>query len=213
MGLLQIIPPAVEPISVDEAKDWLRERGDDQNGVITALTRSAREYCEVKTGRQLITATWQLVLDSFYDQRYTQYGSFSDLRYGKYNSLNNWAIRVPRSPLQAVTSITYIDPSGITQTLDPSQYQVDLVSEPARVAPAYAIPWPVTRSVMAAITVTFRAGFGDQASEVPDGIRQAMRLLIAHWYENRYAVTDFATSKVPLAVDTLLAANWTGQYV
>lgn len=53
--------------------------------------------------------------------------------------------------------------------------------------------------------ITFTAGYGAPA-DVPAAIRQAMLLLIGHWYEHREAVSLGASpSALPMAVDALLA--------
>ena len=52
----------------------------------------------------------------------------------------------------------------------------------------------------AAITIT--AGYRTPA-DVPAAIRQAMLLLVAHWFDHRNAAPD--RSALPMAVDALLA--------
>ena len=55
-----------------------------------------------------------------------------------------WGIVELRPPLQSVTTVTYVDPSGTTQTLASNRYVVDVNNEPGRMAPSVGSVWPVT---------------------------------------------------------------------
>src|SRR5205085_7972655 len=134
-SLSLVSPPANEPVSLDEAKEHLRVTSTDQDNLIRHLISAARIYCENKLGQPIVTQTWDLKLDGFPCD----------------------AIRVPRPPLQSVTSITYLDSGGSLQTLNPSTYLVlDSTTPPAsgpahtppligRIESAYGLTWPSTR--------------------------------------------------------------------
>lgn len=115
--------------------------------------RDAIEYIETVTGRQLITATWKLILDRF-----------------------PAVIELRKPPIQSVDSITYIDEDGVEQTLNASLYQVDSDNEPGRIVPAYDQSWPATRCQPQAVQVEFTAGYGGR-DEIPEGIKTAIK-----WY-------------------------------
>jgi uncharacterized phiE125 gp8 family phage protein len=85
-------------------------------------------------------------------------------------------IYLSQPPAQSVTSITYIDTDGETQTLASDQYVVDVNSAPARVYEAYNVTWPTTLKIKNAVTVKFLAGYGDAATDVP---KIAKRIIIA----------------------------------
>ena len=180
--------PAEEPVTVTEAKAHLRVDDTNSDTLITSLIVAAREYAETFTRRALITQTWDWIADGF-----------------------PGTIVLPLPRLVSVTSITYIDSDGNSQTLAASTYTVDTDSEPGRIVPAFGKSWPVTRAVFNAVTVRFVAGYG-AAAAVPQTIKQAMLLLIGHWYDHREAVAHAQTVvEVPMAVDTLLFAKrfWT----
>lgn len=112
-------------------------------------------------------------------------------------------------PIRSIESIVYLDPDGAQQTLDPSDYRVTgLGGWLTEITPAAGRTWPSTQCVREAVTVTFVSGYGDDADDVPPQLRQAIRFLIGHWYENRSAVerSTFVTSfaEVPLTVQELL---------
>lgn len=187
-----ITPPATEPVSSSEAKLHCRVDGSTEDTLITALITAARQFVENDTGLALITQTWSVYLDAWPN-----------------------TLLLPHSPASAVTSITYTDEDGVTATLDAAAYTVRTGFTPVRVVfDADALP-TVTLADFGAITVTYTAGYG-AASAVPQPIRQAMLLLIGHWYRNREAVAAGNMGPLSLAVDALLApyrVNWFGSWV
>lgn len=139
---------------------------------LSALISAARTNAEKMTRRALITQTWDLVLDRF----------------------PSWAIDVPKPSLLSVTSITYIDENGDTQTLDAADYRVDTKSLPGRITPAFDHTWPSTRDVTNAVTIRFVCGFG-AAADVPATIKQWMKLRIKHLWDNRGVMTIGVSSQ------------------
>lgn len=101
--------------------------------------------------------------------------------------------------------ITYYDTANTVATFAAASYFVDTKSEPGRVVLAYGQSWPGTTLRPAnGICVTFIAGYG-AASAVPENIKQAMLLLIGHFYENREAIVIGQTAMpLPMAVESLL---------
>ncbi len=198
-GLQLVTPPEDEPLTLDDAKYFPRVEIDDEDTFLELLISAARKVCESYTKSQFITATYKLVLDQF-----PVIG-------------NQWQfigapIRLPMPPCQSVTSIQYTDMQGNLQTLDPSKYLVDLVSQPARIAPAFFQPWPIVRPQLASVQITFVAGFGDDGSDVPEVYRVAIGQLVSHWYRNREAVSAEGFGPVPLAVESLLTSQMPGIY-
>jgi len=193
MGLKLITAPGIgspstptEPITLEEARAHIHAFTDvtEEDTLIEALITAARAFAENYTNRVFLTQTWELVLDAF----------------------PSGILELPKAPLQSVTSIIYIDNDGTEQTLAASAYKQDTVTDPGRIAPAYGTIWPSTRSEPNAVTIQFNAGYGDQAANVPQPIRQAMLLMIAHLYDNRAAVeTGGDFYRLPLGVDALLA--------
>jgi len=179
MTLRLDVAPTTEPVTLAEAKVQLRVDGTDDDDRITALIAAVREYVEVATGRALVTQTWTLVVDGFPG------GGFE----------------IPKPPLKSLTQITYVDVDGVTQTLSTDVYVVTQPTGPraasGRVDLAYAQAWPATKAEVGAVSVTFDAGYG-AADAVPDGLKQAMLLLIREWFDG----TD--NSGVSKAVESLM---------
>lgn len=153
--------------------------------LLNVLIASARASAEQQLNRYLVAQTLDAYFDSF--PRKSPY-EFS----------------LP--PLSTVTSITYVDEDGATQTLAASGYVVDAKSKPARISLAYNEDWPDTRVQNNAVTIRFVAGYG-AAATVPQSIKQWMLLRIATAWENRFALVIGTSGMVelpPAFVDGLL---------
>jgi uncharacterized phiE125 gp8 family phage protein len=195
-SIVIVTPPAAEPVTLQEAKDWCRGPTSADDTLITSLITVARRYIEKIASRALITQTWDYWLDYFpgsnwYATRFVTPGMWG----------NYWELRIPRPPLQSISSIKYTDPTtGSPVTLAGTEYTVDIKREPGRVVPAYQKSWPSPRSgIPNAVQVTFVAGYGAAGSAVPDELKTAIKVLIAKLYEKREAVTDVSERDVPLA--------------
>lgn len=188
MALILVTGPTAEPVTLAEAKLHLRVDIDDDDDLIEALVAAAREYVERLCRPQvaLISQTWKLVLDA-------TPGDTVTLR---------------PYPLQSVSSIKTTSDAGVEATYSSSGYQVDTVSEPGRVRLKSGYSWPsTTLQALNGFEVSFVAGFGDDPSDVPQQIRQAVLLLIGHWYENREVqiVTGAMPMSLAFTVQALLA--------
>lgn len=203
MSLRVTVEPALEPVTLQELKAHLRVDGNDEDDIIKSWGVAARKLCESITNRRFITTSVRLTLDSFEAQntkhRGHHHGHSCAGRYGE--------IVIPESPLQSITSISYVDTDGATQTLASSVYQVDTYAEPGRVKLAYNQVWPQTRcEVYNAVTVIAVIGYGLTPDTVPQGIKAAIKMLAAHWYTNREPVLTSGSvpQELSLTIETLL---------
>ncbi len=194
-GFTLFSAPGTDPVTLIEAKGHLHVDSDDEDGDIAALLLAARQHIETTTGRVLISQTWDYTIDRDWPWL-LDFDSRAHLR----------VIEIPKPPLQSVTSISYVDTAGVSQTLASNQYLVDAGSSIGRVYQAYGVTWPSVRCQAKAITVRFVAGYGAAPGNIPEALRRAILLLVGHWYENREAVQIGSTpTEMPLAVASLLA--------
>ena len=202
--LQRIVDPASEPVLLIDMKSYLRVDFTDDDDLITTLISAARERAEDVTGRCLISQQWQFSFDEF-----PAYGCWSHLhhRHGRHNSLfahNPQEIILPRGPVLSVDSITYKDTTGTVQTLDPSAYNVDNISQPARITPTYNTTWPIALYDTNSVTILFTCGYAN----VPNSFVHAIKLITAAWYENRSEVVqaggNFNKFPMPLSAESLL---------
>lgn len=174
--------PSVEPVSRVEAKLHLNVDKSSDDDLIDAIITASRIYCENQLHRAFITQTHKLYMNRFPGE-----------------------ILVPRPPLQSVTSITYVDTDGTSQTVTASDYQEDITSEPGRIKPAFGSSWPSPRDQYKSITVTLVAGYGDAATDVPRSIVSAIKLLVGQLYMFREPViTGTIVAKLPFTFQALL---------
>jgi uncharacterized phiE125 gp8 family phage protein len=176
--------------SVDVIKDASTSVEDD---LIESLITTAREDCESFQNRAYITQTWELWLDEFPSVDF---------------------IEIPLPPLQSVTSIKYYTADTEATAYEPGAetpvgtdtYFTDDKSEPGKVCLKHGKSWPsTTLRPHNGVCITFVAGYGD-ADDVPKAVKQAILLLIGHYYENREAVLTSGMNAVavPMAVESLL---------
>ena len=189
--------PAVEPLTVAEAKLHLRVDISDDDTYIGTLITAAREWVENYLDRTLITT--QLIL-----------------RAAEFPTEELELARPPMATAGTATAvvITYTLADTTTATLSTALYRVDRTTTPGNVAPIINGTWPSDVIEDAnAVAVTYWAGYGPTSASVPATIRHAMLMLIGHWYDRRSAVLTGTISKpIEFAVESLLASNNWGQY-
>jgi uncharacterized phiE125 gp8 family phage protein len=173
--------PGAEAVTLAEAKAQLRIAADDEYeaDLIGALVTTASAWVQRHTGRSLTEAEWTLKLDCF-----------------------PATIKLPMPPAATVDSVSYIDAGGEAQTLAPSAYRLfGAGGFDALVIPAWNTSWPATaEGEPDAVTIVFTAGY----ETTPTPIKQAILLLVSHWFENREDSTTIDTRRIPMGVDALL---------
>lgn len=189
----QSTAPAFEPLTLAEAKSHLRVDVADEDALINSLISAARVYVEGRTGRILPQRTFTVELDGF--------------------PINGEDIVLPFAPVSAIASVSYFDTSGTAQSMTANtHYRTALgLHLPRLRLPVTATEWPDTANVSDAVSISLTAGYSG-SNAVPETIKQAMRLLVGHWFENREAVvTGTISSPVQMTVDSLCGIMHTGE--
>ncbi len=183
MSFNQITPPTNKALDTATVKKHLRVEHTEDDTYIEGLIDAVTLYLEKQARRQLITATFQLRLDSFPNE-----------------------IRFPRAKLQSVDSVAYIDPNGQPQTLDPSFYEIDVNAEPGIMRLAHDQKWPEVRNHPGVITINYKGGYGDDPADIPSHVRSALMLHITTLYDNRASVTmDEIPRRIPNSYEALVS--------
>jgi len=181
MNVKVVTPPTTEPISLTEAKLHCRVDETADDALITALITVAREEVQRMSYHALMPQTLELVLDRWVHP-----------------------IVLPYPPLTSVTSIKYVDEDAVETTWASTNYLVSVDRIPALIVlkPNKELP-SATLYPQEAIRVRYVAGYATAAA-VPQSLKQAMLLLIGHWYENRENTTVGAIARdIPFGVDAL----------
>lgn len=161
MSAILLTPPAAEPLTLAEAKAFLRVEHDDDDAVIAALIAAARGQIEAQTRRGLLSQTWRVVL-------------------------NQWPadgrIALRLAPLRNVLAARTFDAAGNASALDTQRFVIDAAAG-VILAPPWSLPPPGRAA--AGIELDIEIGFGPDAQDVPQVLRHAVRTLVAHWYDHR----------------------------
>ncbi len=183
MTLILVTPPAAEPVSLIEAREFLRIDDDRDTALIETLIAAARVALETRTGRVFVTQAWRYVFDAWPPDR---------------------LVHLPIAPLVSVDAVTVYDIDGDPTVLTATDYVVDLVGAPPRLklnSGALAMPGQSLNGIEIDLTV----GYGS-AAEVPAPLKAAILQLVAHWYERREPVSfGGAGNDMPEGIDALIA--------
>lgn len=180
--------PTVPILSTAEAKAQLRVDGSDEDTLIDAFVSAADTMLDAEhgiIGRALTTQRWRLSLTS--------------------PPASNGHVYLPVPPVQSVHQIQYYDTDGALQTYSSDNYRLVVDSQYAVVELVSGASWPATDNRLVAFYVDYDTGYGNTAADIPEAIRQAARLLVGHYNENRQAVvTGVTPNELPLAVQSLI---------
>ena len=181
MPTILVTPPAAEPVSLADAKAHLRAEHAAEDELIGTLITTARRHAEAKTGLAFITQKWLHYRDGWPAES---------------------ALPLPLAPLISIEEVAVFGADDIKAVLDPAHYCVDAASRPPRIVMRDARVWPAPGRIANGISVSATFGFGPGQDDVPEQLRQAVLLLVAHWYDHRGNANP---PPVPLTVAALLA--------
>lgn len=200
MALTLITAPATPVISLDDARDQLRvipcgspatSPDDDLIQAMVEIATSELDGVDGWLGRALITQTWLLTLDRFPPGVCTGFLSTLDLwRAGRIPLPLTSPKYSGASPAPApVAQVAYTDTNGDEQVLvEGTDYRVVTDHDPILIEPVFGKSWPATRDITGAVRITYDAGYGDAATDVPPAIRGYLKYRLGQLYEFREMV-------------------------
>ena len=195
---IRITEPAIEIISLDEAKTHLRIDGDDEDTAVSMLIVMAREFAEDYTRLAFISQTWRWRLDAW-PTATPPHVVVPFLR----NSPQKRYVRLPRGPLLSVEGVLTYDNKDEPTLWSENEYFVATGED--RLYRRTFGSWPEPGTECRGIEINYTAGFGTLAEDVPTPIRHATLMMVAYYYENREVVDGVGTKLVaPLGVRALL---------
>jgi len=193
--------PAVQALTLAYVKQHIRALGTTDDTLTSVYIDAAASYFEEQTGRQLLTATREAWIDAFPFVG----GSGSDAR-----------IELPKPPLQSVTSVKYIDSSGVLQSYQGGSPLANLFTTSIPVGPyaqrGFVEPvsggvWPIARAQTGTVRIRYVCGYGNTAADIPPLIRGILCFLVGHFDTFRSAVHEAARGNVivlPYGVQMLM---------
>jgi uncharacterized phiE125 gp8 family phage protein len=181
MSLKLKTAPVAEPVTLADMQSVMgvHDPADTlRDSVIQGRITAARMMAEEFTRKAILSQTWELYADLF--------APYFDLKMN----------------LQEVVSVKYIDTDGIQQTLTADQYLVDTVH--GCLYPAHGVTWPSVRSQHNAVVIEHVAGYGPNATDVPQNVLEAIKFLVAHWENYQPGIEGARITTIPYAVEQLL---------
>ena len=183
MQVKKLTNPAALAVSLNEVKDHLRiERDDtDFDEDLTSLIYAATAYVESETHQTVMETTYEATFECFPEG----------------------PMKIPGWPMNSIGSVTYLDELGNEEVVD--EFQSDLTQSPVLIAPLAETMWPKTQEgALRPIKVVFSAGYGTTDLETPPMLKAMIKLLIAHWFKNREAISNKGVvTTYPLAFEAL----------
>jgi len=172
---IQMVQAASEdPVTLAQLKLFMRVDGNDQDTELTPLISAATALCETWTGRAFCARTLKVWYDAVPPESY---------------------LELPFAPVSAISSFKYFGDDDVETTWDSSNYIADVIGEPARIVLKNGATWPTSLRPANAVEIQYVVGYG-AAGVVPEGIKQAIKLLCVHLYEGKDVQkfsTDFKT--------------------
>jgi len=160
---LVTILPVGTPITLDEAKEHLKETSNDRDGEIISLINTVTSIAELITGRDMINRTYECYLDCF--------------------PMKHGSIKIRRSRLQSITSIQYYS-DNVLETVDPADYYFTQSPNFSNINLFQGNIWPDTDKRKQAVIITFVSGYGSDACDIPAALKQGMLSHLAYLYDN-----------------------------
>ena len=160
MSIISITPPVEQPIALEDARLQCQLDVDitDEDTLLESFILAATDYCEKYLCRPLITQEHQY-LGCFHQKIELQ------------------------ANLLSVESVQYINSNGAKKTLSPDDYYVDIAAPVGIVHLLCANPGVQSKHPKP-VNINFTSGYGG-AADVPESIKQCVRLLVGHWFRNR----------------------------
>tara|TARA_R110000824_G_scaffold80166_4_gene201823 strand:- start:2361 stop:2939 length:579 start_codon:yes stop_codon:yes gene_type:complete len=159
-------PAATEILTTAEVKLHLKVDTSADDTLILNLIKAATQSAEIFTNRFFIETEVYMNCDQWHE--------ISPLY---------------KSPVLEMVNVKYYDSASDSHTLlNGTNYILDNSAKPARLTKSVTGEFPGLSERKPAINIRYKVGFGETASDVPEGIKQAVLLTIGNWYENRQEI-------------------------
>jgi uncharacterized phiE125 gp8 family phage protein len=169
MTVTTLVPPAAEPVTLSEARDYLRIAHGGEDGQITRLVASARARIETMAGLALIERTLRVHLETW-----------------PAGVLESRRISLPVRPATALLAVRVHPLVGPAADVT-GQFRLEPGRAGRLVWTSGVFPWPGRGG--AGVEIDYVAGFGLAPGDVSEALRLAVLRLAAHAYHRREADT------------------------
>jgi len=182
MAMVLITPPAARPVSLAEAKEYMKIENTIDDQLINDLIEQSVSHIQNLTSHKLITQSWRVFFDDLPE---------------------NKILAIPLAPVIAPIEVRYYDEAGDAQVISDTDYEFDIYSNPARLR---IKTLQIFGHRLNGLEVDVQVGFGTAGVDVPGDLIRAVLVTISHWYEFRGAVhPDDQPLSTPASLNKLLA--------
>lgn len=200
------LAPTLTPVSLAEVKGFLKIDVTDDDVLLQLLIEAAVKKFEDELDLKIMAQKWDVYLDNFPLKRNMSADNYEHGDTGHVGSLFSTCnyIELPFGNLTAVDSFITYDEEDTAIVFDASNYEVDTVGRPAKVALRRSAQWPATilRSLNG-IKILCSVGYAT-AAEVPAYLKQAILIYIGQLYETRGDEANEENKAIPKAALALI---------
>ena len=172
-----ITPPTTEPISLPEAKAWLKVDHGDEDDLIQLLIQTARERCEALAGLSLCLQQWAVYLQAWPMHSLEEW--WDGMQEGAFTNEPLRAIALHHGPVRQIDAFNLYDASDNVTLYSPTYYALDRIRN--RLALQSEAPLPQGTRLINPIEIVYTTGY----EFIPGSIKAGLLKLIAHLYEHR----------------------------
>lgn len=180
MSAFLVAGPAIEPVPIEDIRDWLKIDATEEDATLATLVATARTALERHVRRAFVSQTWRFIYAS---------------------TAPDGTMRLPLAPLLSVVELRVYDASGAITSAPSGAIELDRDAE----RPAARLTDADLRGRAARIEIDATMGYGAAAADVPAPLRQAIRMLVAAWHGRRGDAGAEDAGKLPDAVAALVA--------
>lgn len=169
-------------LSNSDVKLHLRLDHSDDDSYISNLVLAAQEYVSNYLNFPLINATCK----SYFNIGGNHIVPWWDgVRQGSLRAITGGALKLDYPHVHSITSVKSYNENSVETTVDSSGYRLDVSMQRGAVVPNVGVTWGENLRLESSVVVEYISGFGPLTTDVPFIIKQAILILVAHWYENR----------------------------
>ncbi len=180
-----VTPPASAPVEMTELLNHCRLQAGEDDEAVDGFLAAAVAYLDGWRGilgRCMITQTWDVTYQA-----------------------SAYRLRLPFPDVQSVV-VKCRDADGIEQTIDAAQHTLSADAFGSLVYFRSGLIWPTLDHDMPdPIKVTIVAGFGAVHTAVPENLKQAIKMMVAHWLRCRELGSPELLKEIPMGFTSLIA--------
>lgn len=170
---------AVAALSLDDLRAQVSQPLPDDDRLLLRYLEAAQRVIETRIARPL----------------------FPQTRRAWFDGVPGAVVRLSE-PATAIVSVTGYSPTDVATTVAPTVYQADVTTVPARLLLRQGQAWPTALRARQAYAVTYTTGWS--VADMPESLRLAIALLVAHYYEHRTAAQAGTLTDLPFGIDALI---------